>query len=479
MADDAKPKRKKGKPTNPFRDNIEVVVFAIAMSLGLKVFALEAYQIPTGSMQPTLMGTDLVEGGRRVGGVHDRVLVDKICYMLRDPRRWEVVVFRYPLAASNNYVKRLVGLSNEDLWIQAGDIWTRPHKTDDPFIIQRKPHKVQEGIWKQVYPKPGADHSIWTNWRIQKMESPNSEGLATMKAGSAMSFPNTGSIKDSYRDGYPNAMYSKVGPGGASAAARNIVSDLRFSFTATPGIEVSPLTFLAECGAFEFEITLSANGTTLLLPSGEQRGIEFAPQAEKPLDLVFAFWDHHWELELNGERWSGNLKSDPRRASRNGMALHSAGEWNIEPPTIHRAVHYLPSLEAGTGFYEIPEGELFMMGDNTQNSLDSRDWQARHLNFDPPVNGVSFLRGDDLPDGHDPTYNNPRWDRAADHMTIRDEWGDLHTFTRKQLSEFKDRSKPELVSTHTVPREYVQGKALAVFLPIPPFAPVWRIGWVY
>ena len=43
MADDAKPKKEKEKSTSPFRDNIEVVVFAIAMSLGLKVFALEAY----------------------------------------------------------------------------------------------------------------------------------------------------------------------------------------------------------------------------------------------------------------------------------------------------------------------------------------------------------------------------------------------------------------------------------------------------
>lgn len=478
MADDAKPKKEKEKSTSPFRDNIEVVVFAIAMSLGLKVFALEAYQIPTGSMQPTLMGTDLTEGSKRVGGVHDRVLVDKICYMLRDPRRWEVVVFRYPLAATNNYVKRLLGMPNEDLWIQEGDIWTRALGSADPFQIQRKPRKVQDHLWKQVYPKPGADHQIWTNWRAQQMDSPNNDGIATMKAGSTLSFPNTGNIKDAYRDGYPDAMYSKVQPGGASAAARNIVSDLRFAFTATPGASLAPLVFLAECGAFEFELTLSADGSTLLLPGGEQQAIAFTPQAQKSVDLVFAFWDHHWELELNGERWSDNLESDPRRAPRNGMALRSEGEWRIEPPTIHRDIHYLPSLEGGNGLYEIPEGEYFMMGDNTQNSLDSRDWSARQLHFDPPVRGISFLRGDDLPDGHDPNYNNPRWDRTAEHMTIRDEWGDLFTFTREELSEFKVRDKPELVSAHTVPREYIQGKALAVFLPIPPFAPVWRIGWV-
>jgi hypothetical protein len=52
-------------------------------------------------------------------------------------------------------------------------------------------------------------------------------------------------------------------------------------------------------------------------------------------------------------------------------------------------------------------------------------------------------------------------------------------FSRQELSEFKQRDKPELVAAHTVPRRYIQGKALAVFLPIPPFSPVWRIGWVH
>jgi signal peptidase I len=477
MADNAKPKKEKS--TSPFRDNIEVVVFAIAMSLGLKVFALEAYQIPTGSMQPTLMGTDLTEAGRVTGGVHDRVLVDKICYLLRDPRRWEVVVFRYPLAATNNYVKRMLGMPNEDLWIQEGDIWTRAHGTASDFVIQRKPDNVQAGIWKRVYPKSGADPNIWTNWQLRKAESADAEGIISLQADATLSYPQQGHIQDAYRDGYPDSMYSQVPLGGAGSAARNIVSDLRFVFTATPGAQASLLQIVAEFGAFEFELNLDPAGSTLLLPGGSQIAIDFAPQAGKDVDIDFAFWDHHYKLELNGKEFSGDIDSEPKYAGRNGIALRAGGDWKIEPMQIFRDIHYLPSLEGGSGLYEIPDGEYFMMGDNTQNSLDSRDWSARQLHFDPPVRGIEFLRGDDLPDGHDPAYNNPRWDRTAEFMTIRDEWGDLHTFSREELSEFKQRDKPELIAAHTVPRRYIQGKALAVFLPIPPFAPVWRIGWVH
>ena len=140
----------KKKSKHPFRDNIEVIVFAVAMSLGLKVFALEAYQIPTGSMQPTLMGTVLRDGA---GAVNDRVLVDKFSFLVREPERWEVVVFRYPLITTNNYVKRLVGLPGEDLAIRHGDLWARPLGSDEDFAILRKPWSIQESIWKQVLPR--------------------------------------------------------------------------------------------------------------------------------------------------------------------------------------------------------------------------------------------------------------------------------------------------------------------------------------
>ncbi|MBJ02340.1 MAG: S26 family signal peptidase, partial [Planctomycetes bacterium] len=67
---------------HPWRENIEAITMAIVVAILLKYFIVEAYKIPTGSMQPTLMGnTDT--------GVFDRVLVDKLSYHYRDPERWE------------------------------------------------------------------------------------------------------------------------------------------------------------------------------------------------------------------------------------------------------------------------------------------------------------------------------------------------------------------------------------------------------
>ena len=55
----------------------------------------------------------------------DRILVNKFVYDVRDPRRWEVIVFKYPGDAKMNYIKRLIGLPNETVRIYQGDIFIK------------------------------------------------------------------------------------------------------------------------------------------------------------------------------------------------------------------------------------------------------------------------------------------------------------------------------------------------------------------
>jgi signal peptidase I len=67
----------------------------------------------------------------------DRILVTKFAYEFAEPRRWDVVVFKYPEDAKTNYIKRLVGLPRETVSIAAGDIWT--NRGAEPPHIARKP----------------------------------------------------------------------------------------------------------------------------------------------------------------------------------------------------------------------------------------------------------------------------------------------------------------------------------------------------
>jgi signal peptidase I len=90
----------------------------------------------------------------------DRILVLKCLYPFTEPKRFDVVVFKNPtdpIGDAANYIKRLVGLPNEHIWLVDGDVFARPYFADQPdkneaeFKIQRKPEHVQRAVWQMVH----------------------------------------------------------------------------------------------------------------------------------------------------------------------------------------------------------------------------------------------------------------------------------------------------------------------------------------
>lgn len=82
----------------------------------------------------------------------DRILVNKYCYNNSEPDRWDVVVFKFPGDGEMNYIKRLVGLSNETLQLYQGDVFIRDDATgDDSFSIERKPADKVEAMLQIVH----------------------------------------------------------------------------------------------------------------------------------------------------------------------------------------------------------------------------------------------------------------------------------------------------------------------------------------
>ncbi|MGM0370850.1 MAG: signal peptidase I, partial [Bacillota bacterium] len=66
-------------------DLLEAIATAVLISFILIVFVIQAFYIPSDSMQPTLKPGD-------------RILVNKFIYRFRDPKRQEIIVFKYPVA---------------------------------------------------------------------------------------------------------------------------------------------------------------------------------------------------------------------------------------------------------------------------------------------------------------------------------------------------------------------------------------------
>lgn len=91
---------------------------------------LRLYNMPSSAMRPT------IEAG-------DRFVVDKWAYARRGPERWDVIVFRYPVDPSRDYIKRVVGLPGEQVHIRGGDLFINGS-------MARKPWHVQEALWRPL-----------------------------------------------------------------------------------------------------------------------------------------------------------------------------------------------------------------------------------------------------------------------------------------------------------------------------------------
>ncbi len=94
--------KRKEKPS--IKGYIEVIVLAILIAFILRTFVVQAYKIPSSSMEDSLLGGDFI-------------LVNKIYYHFKEPKPGEVVVFKYPLNPSKDMVKRVVATEGQTVEI--------------------------------------------------------------------------------------------------------------------------------------------------------------------------------------------------------------------------------------------------------------------------------------------------------------------------------------------------------------------------
>ena len=151
----------------------------IAVIFGLRSFVVEPFQIPSGSMLPTL----------KIG---DFILVNKFDYGLRlpvlnttiipttEPKRGDVVVFKYPLDPSLNYIKRLVGLPGDQIRYQNKVLTVNGEPVSKEFLaklpVSLNPNQEPVDVFSEHLGK--AQHEIYNSYRF----TPH-EGEWTVPAG--------------------------------------------------------------------------------------------------------------------------------------------------------------------------------------------------------------------------------------------------------------------------------------------------------
>ena len=115
------------------RELTEGLLTAVVIAAILKLFIIQAFRIPSGSMIPTL----------RIG---DQILVSKLSYGLKNPfhdrylfrtgspKRGDVVVFKYPKDESKDFIKRVVGIPGDHIVIRKKQIFVNGVLQKEPYI---------------------------------------------------------------------------------------------------------------------------------------------------------------------------------------------------------------------------------------------------------------------------------------------------------------------------------------------------------
>jgi len=316
-------------------------VLAVALALGLRYVAVEAFAIPTGGMAPTVYGEHLEvtcpdcgyafafgwseqvmmrrAGGRGTGtdarfhtplGARcpncgcgrfpasavrpgDRVLAVK-WLGTRALRPWDVIVFRNPQDNRQVYIKRLIGLPGETIEIVHGDVFV---STDGgrTFRVRRKPPRVQEALWQLVFdndyrppagPRPsgfGRDPYPCPSW-LPLQPSADARWVPADPLGRRFSFRGGGKGQEASLRlmASPDTFLPRYGYNTHTWGDREIdvVSDLKLSVAYQPQAPASRLALMLSSFEHVFRGEVGADGTVRLLHRGTDA---FGPDSWRPL----------------------------------------------------------------------------------------------------------------------------------------------------------------------------------------------------
>lgn len=123
-----------------FRELIESVAIAVILAVIIRLFVLEPFYIPSGSMEPTLQE-------------FDRIIVSKLHYHFQAPKRGDIIVFKYPLDPKRNFVKRLIAVGGETVALKNSRLYINGQPVPEDYLpaglrfADFGPREVPEGSY--------------------------------------------------------------------------------------------------------------------------------------------------------------------------------------------------------------------------------------------------------------------------------------------------------------------------------------------
>lgn len=157
------------KESGSLLENVKTIVYALLIALGIRTVAFEPFNIPSGSMIPTLLIGDYLFVSKYSYGysryslpLSPNLWSGRILGHL--PERGDVAVFRLPNDTSKNYIKRIVGLPGDRLQMRAGQLYINGSAVPQTRLgtqvaLGSRGLPVEAGLYTEVLPN-GRQHQL-------------------------------------------------------------------------------------------------------------------------------------------------------------------------------------------------------------------------------------------------------------------------------------------------------------------------------
>ena len=150
-----------------WREYAEAIIIAMILAFTIRVFVVQAFKIPSGSMIPSLLIGDHILVNKMAYGIQlpqdctfDISFPPMTCYSSElllefdKPERGDVIVFRYPEDEEKDFIKRIVGLPGDHIQIRNKIIYVNGNPLDDKAWTQRIDPGVIDG---RITPRDNLD----------------------------------------------------------------------------------------------------------------------------------------------------------------------------------------------------------------------------------------------------------------------------------------------------------------------------------
>lgn len=122
-----------------FLEYIKSIGIAILIALFIRAYIIQAFKIPSGSMIPTLLIGDHLLVTKFIYGIKPP-LSDKKILVLENPKRGDIIVFKYPEDPSRDFIKRVIAVEGDIVESKNKKIYINGQELKEPYVRHTDPY---------------------------------------------------------------------------------------------------------------------------------------------------------------------------------------------------------------------------------------------------------------------------------------------------------------------------------------------------